>query len=199
MIMSLATQSTDRAAVTDADLIPVLRDRWSPRSFDPTAEVQDDVLSTVLEAARWAPSAMNSQPWRFIVAKRGGASFAKIHEALMGFNKVWADSASVLLVALTETEDSEGKPRPWAQYDLGQSVSSMIVQASAEGLHAHQMAGFDADQLRVSFDVEAQLAPTTVVALGYLGAADALPEVLHEREIAPRERKSLSDIVLVQD
>lgn len=197
--MSIATQSTDRAAITDADLIPVLRDRGSPRSFDATAEVEDVIISTVLEAARWAPSAMNSQPWRFIVAKRGNASFAKIHESLMGFNKVWADSASVLLVALTETEDAEGKPRPWAQYDLGQAVSTMIVQASAEGLHAHQMAGFDADHIRASFDVEAQLAPITVVALGYLGAADALPDVLREREIAPRERKSLSDIVLVQD
>ncbi len=112
--MTLVTDLTSRKADTSAPLIDALVDRWSPRAFDPTAVIDTEVLRTILEAARWAPSASNSQPWRFIVARRGSDAFAVTHAAMAGFNQAWADSAAALIVNVAETVDAEGNPRPWA-------------------------------------------------------------------------------------
>jgi nitroreductase len=193
--MTLAT--SDRHADTTAPLLGALVERWSPRAYDPTAEVPTETLRTVFEAARWAPSANNVQPWRFIVARRGTAGFAKIHDALLGFNQAWADSAAALVVNLAETVDAEGNARPWARYDLGQAVAHLTVQAQHEGLHTHQMGGFDAARLREAFDLDASLEVVSVTAIGVLGDAANLPDGLREREAAPRIRKPLEELVTV--
>ncbi|MRG59133.1 nitroreductase [Agromyces sp. CFH 90414] len=195
--MTLVTDLTSRKADTTAPLIHPLVERWSPRAYDPAAEVSTDVLRTILEAARWAPSANNTQPWRFIVARRGSDAFTKIHDALMGFNQAWADSAAVLVANVAETVDPEGKPRPWARYDLGQAVAHLSVQAQHEGLHTHQMGGFEGDRLRAAFDLDERLEVVSVTAIGVLGDVDALPEALREREVAPRQRKPLDELVIV--
>jgi len=195
--MTLVTDLTSRKADTTAPLIHPLVERWSPRAYDPTAEVSTDVLRTILEAARWAPSANNSQPWRFIVARRGSDAFTTVHDALLGFNQAWADSAAVLIVNIAETADAEGKPRPWARYDLGQAVAHLTVQAQHEGLHTHQMGGFDAARIAEAFGLADNLEVVSITAIGVLGDVDALPEPLREREVAPRLRKPLDELVVV--
>ena len=194
--MTLVTDLTSRKADTTAPLIHPLVERWSPRAYDPTAVVSTDVLRTILEAARWAPSANNTQPWRFIVARRGSDAFTTVHDALMGFNQAWADSAAVLIVNIAETADAEGKPRPWARYDLGQAVAHLTVQAQHEGLHTHQMGGFDAAALHAAFDLADNLEVVSITTIGVLGDLDALPEPLREREVAPRLRKPLDELVV---
>jgi nitroreductase len=188
---------SDRAADTAVRLLPVLAERWSPRAFDSTAAVDEEKLTAALEAARWSPSAGNTQPWRFIVARRGSAAFAVIAENLTGFNKVWAGSASVLIVALAEVIDPDGNERRFAKYDLGQAMAHLSVQAHHDGLHVHQMGGFDPDALRAEFDIDERFLPVSVAALGTLGDPDALPAPLRERELAPRTRAALDDLVVV--
>ncbi|PPG15291.1 nitroreductase [Rathayibacter sp. AY1E8] len=191
--------TASRTASTSAPILDVLAERWSPRSYDASATVSDETLASLLEAARWSPSASNSQPWRFIVARRGTDGFDRIVATLAGFNGAWAGSAAVLVVALAETVDSEGKPRPWAVYDLGQSIAHLSVQAHHEGLHVHQMAGFDKDAVRAAFGVDERFDPVTIAAVGVAADADALAnETLRERETAPRTRLPLEELVLVQ-
>lgn len=194
--MSIA-EATTRAAETSAPLLPALAERWSPRSFDPAVGIDDVTLRSALEAARWSPSAANTQPWRFIVARRGTAAFDTIVANLAGFNTVWAASAAVLIVAVAEVADAEGRELRWATYDLGQAVAHLTIQAHHDGLHAHQMGGFDADALRGAFDLEERFVPVSVTALGMLGDAEALPEPLRTREAAPRTRRPLDEIVVV--
>ena len=195
--MTLITDITSRNADTEAPLITPLVERWSPRAYDPAAEVDPAFFRTILEAARWAPSANNVQPWRFIVARRGTDAFATVHDAMLGFNQVWADSAAVLIVNIAETIDAEGKARPWARYDLGQAVAHLTVQAQHEGLHTHQMGGFDAAKLHAAFGLDASLEVVSITAIGVLGDVDTLPDPLREREVAPRLRKPLGELVLV--
>ena len=190
---------SDRVASTTVPILDVLAYRWSPRAFDPDADVTDDALDRALEAARWSPSANNSQPWRFVVARRGTPAFRRVHASLAGFNRDWADKAAVLVVSMAEVSDVEGRPRPWSHYDLGQSVAYLTAQVHHDGLYAHQMAGFDGPALREAFALPARLEPVTVVALGSLGDPDDLPAPLREREHAPRRRLGLGDLVLHRD
>ncbi|GAA4359110.1 nitroreductase family protein [Microbacterium rhizosphaerae] len=194
--MPLASDIAPRFAQTDAPLIGALVERWSPRAYDRDAVVSPDVVDVLLEAARWAPSANNSQPWRFVVAHRGSSEFTAIHDALMGFNQAWADSAAVLIVNIAETTDAEGRERPWATYDLGQAVAHLSVQAQHEGLHTHQMGGFDGEALKAAFSLGETLKVVSVIALGVPGDVDALPDALREREVAPRQRLTLDELVL---
>lgn len=191
----IAAQSSHRRGRngTSIPILDILAERWSPRAFDPAAPIDETKLTAALEAARWSPSAANSQPWRFIVARRGSAQFAAVESALMGFNAVWAGSASALVVAIAETSDAEGKPRPWAEYDLGQAMAHFSVQAHADDLHVHQMGGFDADALRTSFDLAENLLPLSITAVGSVGSPDQLPEGTREREVAPRSRRPLEE------
>ncbi|UCR88345.1 nitroreductase family protein [Mycetocola spongiae] len=191
---------TSRHAQTSAPISQVLAARWSPRAYVPEAIINETTLTAALEAARWSPSANNSQPWRFILARRGTESFQKVVDALVGFNQAWAHRASVLLVAVAEPTDAEGNAQPWAYYDLGQAVAHFSVQAHKDGLFVHQMAGFDGAALSTAFSLEERLVPFTVTAVGELAAPDTLEDgFLRERETAPRERKALADIVIVND
>lgn len=197
--MSLVTELTPRTADTSTPINEVLAERWSPRSFDAAAPLDEDKLTAALEAARWAPSAANSQPSRFIVARRGSTAFDTIVANLMGFNTVWAGSAAALVVALAEVRDPEGNERPWAKYDLGQAMAQFSIQAHHDGLHVHQMGGFDADGLRQAFSIDERFEPVSVAAVGTLASPDALPETLRQREIAPRQRLPLSHLVLLSE
>lgn len=192
--MPIAEAAT-RTADTSAPLLATLAERWSPRAFDPSAEVDDTVLRSALEAARWSPSAANTQPWRFIVARRGTAEFDTIVANLQGFNQAWAGAAAVLIVAAAEVVDAEGRERRWATYDLGQAVAHLTIQAHHDGLYAHQMGGFEPEGLRQAFELDERFEPVSVTAIGVLGDADALPDPLRERESAPRSRRPLEEIV----
>ncbi|MGR0218534.1 nitroreductase family protein [Agromyces sp. ZXT2-6] len=189
-------ETTTRRADTDAPLIAPLIERWSPRAYDPAAELSEQDARTLLEAARWAPSANNLQPWRFILARRGDPAFTTIHDALMGFNQAWADSAAALVVNVAEVADDAGTPRPWAKYDLGQAVAHMTVQAQHDGLHTHQMGGFDGARLAEAFGLRDGLEIVSITAVGKVGDASALPEPLREREVAPRSRKPIDELLI---
>ncbi|WP_291045384.1 nitroreductase family protein [Herbiconiux sp.] len=186
-----------RTAETSTPIHSTLAERWSPRSFEATEPLDEKRLTAALEAARWAPSANNSQPARFIVARRGTQEFATVVENLMGFNQAWADRAGALVVAVAETAGDDGAPRRWAEYDLGQAMAYFTVQAHHTGLHVHQMGGFDAAGLASAFGLPAHLVPLTVAAIGTLASPDALPDdTLRARELSPRTRLPLSTLLL---
>jgi nitroreductase len=195
-ISETTAPSTRRTAETRVPLVPLLDERWSPRSFDATATISDSQLDALLEAARWAPSASNQQPRRFVVARRGTADFDTLVGALVGFNAAWADKASALIVGIAETSTVEGETRPFARYDLGQAIAHLTVQAHAEGFHTHQMAGVDFDVVRAAFELTDNLEPVTVTAVGVVDEADKLAEALAEREVAGRTRLPLDELVL---
>lgn len=192
--MSISTSA--RAAETSVPVLDVLAERWSPRAFDPTGPIDENKLAAALEAARWSPSASNTQPWRFIVARRGTDLHAAIDDALMGFNREWAGAAQVLIATFAEETDADGNPRPWAQYDLGQAVAHLSIQAHADGLYVHQMGGVERDKLAALPGVEERFAPVSVIALGELGDPSALSEKLQQREVAPRVRRPLDETVI---
>ncbi|MGQ0843212.1 MAG: nitroreductase family protein [Sporichthyaceae bacterium] len=187
----------DRLAVTDADLQPLLAARWSPRGFDAGHALSDADLHALLEAARWAPSCANRQPWRFVVARRGEAAFERIVAHLAEGNRRWAPGASALLIAASVNVGPEGEDwLPWAHYDVGQAVAHLTVQAQALGLAVHQMAGFDPAGIAEEFSLPGDVQPLTAVAIGRFDAEADLPGDLREREFGPRLRLSVADLVL---
>ncbi|MQA34338.1 nitroreductase family protein [Modestobacter roseus] len=188
--------TVSKAAVTTVPLHPLLAERWSPRGWDAGHELLDDQLTALLEAARWAPSANNSQPWRFGVARRGTAAFAAVREALARGNQLWAHAASALVVVAAETVGPDGAPRPWAAYDTGQAVAHLTVQAQHEGLAVHQLGGFDRDRVSALLDLPATVVPLVVLTVGRRDSAAELPEVLAAREQAPRDRVPLDALLL---
>lgn len=187
----------DKAADTSAPLHPLLAERWSPRGFDPTHDVDDVQLTSLLEAARWAPSANNSQPWRFVVTRRGDEAYDRLAGVLAPTNRAWAATAGALILVTAETVDDGGRSRPWALYDAGQAVAALSVQAQADGLSVHQMGGFDVDAARRTFELDDTLTPVVAVAVGRLDPTSPLPAPLADRERAPRTREPLSSLVLV--
>ena len=183
-----------KQATTEYPIMAELEDRWSPRAFDPEFELSRDQWGSLMEAARWSPSSSNSQPWTFIVARRGTELFSAVHGALAEGNQVWTGSVSALIVSVFESETEEGKPLRHGLYDLGQAAAHFSVQASHMGLHVHQMSGFDGDAMRAAVGVEDRFVPSVVMAIGKIADASMLPEKLAEREVAPRVRKPLSEV-----
>jgi nitroreductase len=183
----------DRTAVTAVPLHPILADRWSTRAYDATP-LDDDTVIALLEAARWAPSAMNAQPWRFVVGRRGDATWQAIHDTLADGNRLWADQAPLLILAAARTTNVDGTPRAVAPYELGLAVSQLSTQAYAEGLHVHQMGGFDAQTARAALAIPGDFTPYVVLAIGRRGSDDHLPEFLRTLEQGPRERLPLDEL-----
>jgi nitroreductase len=191
------TLDIDRTATTDSPILDVLAERFSTRVFDPAVTIDEDALASALEAARWAPSASNTQPWRFIVTRRGTDAFAAVYDTLRDFNKAWAGDASVLVVAAATTTTEDGSPMHFAQYDTGQAIAHFTVQAHAGGLVTHQMGGFDRTAVKTAFDLADSITPLTVMAVGTLGSLDDATDEVRARESVPRTRRSLAESVLV--
>jgi len=185
-----------KTASTTVPVHPLLAERWSPRGFDQAHELDDDDLTALLEAARWAPSAGNSQPWRFLVTRRGEQAHDRLFAALAPGNQAWAGAASALVLVAARAAADDGRPQPWALYDTGQAVAALVTQAQASGLSVHQMGGFDADAVRAGFGLADPLTPVVVLAVGRPGEAAVLPEPLAAREAAPRTRRPLSELLL---
>jgi len=188
--------STVRYAETAHPLVDLLNERWSPRSFDATAEISEAQLTAILEAARWAPSAANFQPRRFIVATRGSLAFDQVVSTLAEGNQPWAVRASALIVGVAVTTSPEGAAYRWAEYDLGQAIAHLTVQAHAEGLHVHQIGGFDPAMASDLFSLDAHLVPVSVSAIGFVADAEQLGDRFAARELAVRSRLTLDEIVL---
>ncbi|MGY1858278.1 nitroreductase family protein [Modestobacter sp. SYSU DS0290] len=188
--------TVSKTAVTTVPLHPLLAERWSPRGLDAAHELTDDQLTALLEAARWAPSANNSQPWRFAVARRGTAGFTAVRDALARGNQLWAHTASAFVVVAAETAGPDGAPRPWAAYDTGQAVAHLSVQAQHEGLALHQLGGFDRDRVAALLQLPETVTPLVVLTVGRRDHAAELPEALAAREQAPRQRLPLDALLL---
>ncbi len=179
---------------TPPALLPVITERRSIRAFD-AREVPEPVVQRLLEAARWAPSSRNAQPWHFVLAPASDAgAHARAVSTLTGRNVVWAPAAPLLVLVLARTEDEKGRANRHAAYDTGQAVAQMALQATAEGLFVHQMGGFDAGLAREAFAVPPPWEPMTLIAIGWAGDASALPEELRASEDAPRSRRPVSAI-----
>lgn len=165
------------AGVTD--ITPLLRGRWSPRDFDPLHEVSDADVAALLEAARWAPSGRNLQPWSFLAGRRGDATHARLLPFVVGRSD-WAADASLLVVNILEPEDTT-----FGLYDLGGAVAHMTVEAEVRGLHGRQFATFDRAGLCAEFGIQPPRKAVTMTAFGVAA---------HGVQPPARERKPLSDV-----
>ncbi len=186
-----------KKADSSVELHPILAERWSPRSYDGTAEISIPDLTGILEAARWAPSSSNSQPWRFVVARRGDHRFAQMVDSMAGFNKVWSPKASALILVAAVTTQPDGTLRPAALYDAGLAASLLTVEAHHRGQVVHQIGGFDHAAVVKDFNLAPEITPIAILAIGKQAPADALgdPKMV-EREIAARTRVPLASLIL---
>ena len=186
----------DKLAQTDYPIHDLLRDRWSPRSYA-DRDVEPEKLFALLEAARWAPSCFNEQPWRFIVGTRNEPeTYDKLLGILMEGNRSWAGAAPVLMLAVAKlTFTHNDSPNRHAMHDVGEALACLSLQATDLGLSLHQMAGFSVEGAREAFDIPDDYEPATAVVLGYRGELDDLPDELRKREEAPRTRRPLSETV----
>ena len=169
--------------------------RWSPRAFD-DRDVPAADLKKAFEAARWAASSYNEQPWRFLVGHRGDPTYKKIFDALVPFNQAWAKSAPVLILAVARRHfNHSGEVNLHAWHDTGAAMANFALQITALGLHAHSMAGFDHDKAKAAFAIPDDYDTVSVTAVGYLGDPDSLPEGMRTPEVSPRQRKDLKEFV----
>jgi len=183
-------------APTEHPVHEVIQNRWSPRAFGGQT-IPAAVLRSLFEAARWAPSSSNQQPWAYIVAtKDDQENFDKILSVLVPFNAGWAKEASALAIAVAELKFANGNPNRNAYYDVGAASLQLSIEATARGLVVHQMAGYDPEKARQVFDIPADWDAIAAMAIGYPGDPTSLPAPLKEREVAPRSRKPLSSFVM---
>jgi len=180
----------------EAEIHPLLAQRWSPRAFSGES-LNVATLLQLFEAARWAPSSMNEQPWRFIVARRDEPeAFERIFNCLSESNRRWAGSAGALVLAVAARFNTRsGRENGSARYDLGQAVAQLSVQAIAAGLYVHQMGGFSVDAAREAFAIPEGFDPVVAIAIGRLGDPGALADVDREREVSARSRRVLAETV----
>ena len=187
----------DNPALTIYPVIPVIANRWSPRAFDAERLLDAQTVGSLFEAARWAPSSGNEQPWRYIV----GLNFDEAHRAVLDClaqgNRLWAAHAPLLFVAVSKTTRND-RPNPHFAHDVGASLENLFLQAIDLGLHCHYMAGFSADKVRQNFGVPDGFEPVTAGAVGYWGNLDQLSDELKQREQRERERKPFSEFVFTR-
>jgi nitroreductase len=186
-----------KPAPSDFPIHELIRERWSPRAFS-DKPVPPDVLRSIFEAARWAPSSNNEQPWAYLVAiKNDKENFDKMLSVLVEFNAQWARSAPVLALAEAKLNFAKNNaPNRNAQYDTGAASALLSVEATAQGLAVHQMAGFDPEKARQVFGIPPGWEPIAALAIGYPGDPASLPPPLKDRELAPRTRKSIAEFVM---
>ena len=174
-----------------------IKERWSPRSFS-GKPVSDEMLNLLFEAARWAPSSRNAQPWNYYFARKGEKAFDDIIEILTGINPDWAKNAQVLIISvLKKKHDYKNLPNGKALHDIGAANALMAVQASEMGLQVHQMGGFNKEKTTEYLKLDTEnFEPVTCIAVGFPGDVKLLPENLQKRELQPRTRKERNDFVI---
>ncbi len=197
MIDLEAFNQTKRVPASDG-ILDAVAGRWSPRAFNAQPVSATD-LTAVFEAAAWAPSSNNEQPWRFLVGRQGDSTYTKILGALVEANQSWAKNAPVLILSVARMAYTHGdRLNGYALHDTGAATAYLALQASALGLHAHSMGGFDKQNARDAFHIPETFEIGAVTALGYLGDPDSLPETLRARETAPRTRRPLAETVFAE-
>lgn len=186
-----------KTASPDHEVHELIARRFSPYVFEPKGVERDKLLSC-LEAARWAPSSYNEQPWSFLIAERDDEeAFAQMLDCLMEANQDWAKNAGVLLITVAaESFSRNNKPNRVCDHDIGLAMGNLTLQATSLGLHVHQMAGINLSKTKQVYGIPDSHHPLTAVAIGYAGQpSDAKDDQHAERDSAPRERKPLEEIV----
>lgn len=183
-------------AETAVPVNEVIATRRSPRSLDASVGITDTDLVAILEAARWAPSAFNGQPWRFFVGKQSDTIFNQILTSLVEFNQGWAKNAAALILVAAKPTRDDGSIHADYQFDCGLAVAQLVIETHDRGLVAHQMTGFDKDKARTNLEIASELVPVVVIAIGKQDVPEKLPAAMAEREVAPRGRKPLDELVI---
>ena len=181
----------------DKPILEVIEKRRSLRAYSPES-LSIEQIETLFEAARWAPSSVNEQPWMFVFATQDQTDlWERIFDSLSEGNKTWATNAPLLIVSMTRTSFSRnGLPNPTASYDLGGANAFLSLQATAMGLNVHQMGGYDRDILRRNLNIPDNFELGVVMAVGFSGSPETLQDNLRIRELAPRSRKIRSAFVM---
>ena len=188
----------EKSAETQFPIHSLLKDRWSPRAFS-EKPVTDEKLGMLFEAARWAASCFNEQPWSFLLAtKQNEVEHNRMLGCLVEGNQVWAKHAPVLTIAVAKmTFDHNGAPNRHTYHDIGLAVGNLVVQATALGLSVHQMAGILPEIVKSQYQVPDNYEAVTALAIGYAGDPSSLPDELYQRELMKRTRKPLSEFVFI--
>jgi nitroreductase len=185
----------EKQADTQYPIHDLLRRRWSPRAFD-DRPIEQEKLRSLFEAARWAPSSNNGQPWRFLVATNNHKTeYDRLFDCLVEGNQKWAHRAPVLILSVAKLDFEDGSPNRHALHDTGMAAENLSIQATALGLVVHQMAGFDIERAREDCRIPDGYEPVAMMAVGYPGDPALLSDRLRERETQPRVRKSLSEFL----
>lgn len=195
------TPDPTTARQADHPVDPIFTTRWSPRAFDRSV-IPDADLMTIFEAARWAPSAFNAQPWRLLYAKRESADWARFLSLLIPWNQSWAHNASVLIYlcsdTLMEMKPGHTSPSHTHSFDTGAAWASMALQATRLGYHAHGMAGVEWDRVREELKVPERFRVDAACVIGRTGPLDVLDAKLQAREV-PSDRKPVADFAFAGD
>lgn len=190
-----------KRAPASTGILDIIARRWSPRAFTDRAVSTED-LHKIFTAASWAASSTNEQPWRFLFGRNGDSTFAKILDSMVDANQAWARHAPVLLLSVGKSTFSPGpytgRHNPYALHDTGAASAYLSLQTTKLGLHAHGIGGFDHEKARAHFSIPADFEIGACWAIGYLGAPDALPDSLRQRELATRSRKPLTEFVFAE-
>lgn len=185
-----------KEARTAHDVHPLVRQRFSPRAFshDPISETE---LLTLIEAAAWAPSSMNGQPWRFRYALRGDAAFERLVASMSPGNSAWTVNAAAVVAVSAKAVHANGQPNTSWQFDTGLAVGNLLLQATAIGVHGHLIGGFDHAGVSALLQLESEAESVIcLLVLGRLGSAETLQEPFLSRELSPRNRKPLTEIAV---
>jgi nitroreductase len=186
-----------KTAITQVPIADIIANRWSSRAYDAARPVSHEQVIALLEAARWAPSSYNDQPWRFIVCNKNAdmGAWQKAFDCLMPNNQTWLANAPVLILSCANTVlDINQQANRFAQYDTGAAVENICLQATHMGLMTHQMGGYHADKAREAFAIPAQFTPMAMISVGYAGEQMQLSAELYERDVAERKRKPLGEL-----
>jgi len=187
----------EKPAITEQKLDKTISERWSGRAFDAHTPVSDDMLMALCEAAQWAPSCFGDQPWRFIVwnKQHNKVRWQQAVDCLSPGNQEWAKQAPIILLATSVNSFSHnGKNNRWVGYDTGAASLNLCLQATFLGLMSHQMGGFDADKLRIQFNIPDDIHCWSMISVGHPAPLDSLNEQQLERELKARERRPISDL-----
>ena len=186
-----------KPAITQVAIDQTIAERWSGRAYDANQAVSKEQTIALLEAARWAPSCMGEQPWRFVVFNKAEdpVAWQKAFGCLVEGNQVWVKNAPWLcLVCADKLFSKNAQPNGWAEYDAGAAAQNLCLQASSMGLMAHQMGGFDAGKAREVFNIPEQYVLKAMISVGHPIDVANIPAELRERETAPRSRRALGEL-----
>jgi nitroreductase len=181
-----------KKAKTQYPINELIKNRWSPRSFSEKVIAAHD-LQALFEAASWAPSSMNEQPWQYIYAHKSEKGFQDFVDCLKPGNQPWAANAAVLIVNVARKYFASGKENPTAMHDAGLANMQLVLQATDMNIYAHMMAGFEKQKTKDTFNLSDDVEVVCFMALGYLDAPDTLPEPFRTRELNERTRKNISE------